>query len=214
MIRILLCDDQPVVTTGLTTILGSAPGLEVVGVAADGVEAIHQANELKPDIILMDLKMPVMNGVEATRKIRETHPEIKVLVLTTYDQDEWVFDAVRAGAFGYLLKDTPPADLIKAVRDTMEGKSHVDPAVAGKLLERVASGGVAAPTAIEHNLNERELDVLAMLAEGHPNSQIAASLYLSPGTVRNVVSSILAKLDVKDRTQAAIFAIKHGLIKR
>ena len=214
MIRILLCDDQPVVTTGLSAILGSAPDLDVVGVAADGVEALQKADALKPDIILMDLKMPIMNGVESTRKIHERYPAIKVLVLTTYDQDEWVFDAIRAGASGYLLKDTPPADLIKAIRETLEGKSPVDSAVAGRLLERIASGDVSAPTGLQHDLNGRELDILALLAEGLTNQQIAAQLHLSLGTVRNLVSSILMKLNVEDRTQAAIFAIKHGLGKR
>ena len=155
-----------------------------------------------------------MNGVEATRQMRSMHPEIKVLVLTTYDQDEWIFDAIRAGAAGYLLKDTPPKELIQAVRDTLEGKSHVDPAVAGRLLEHVAAGAVPAPTAFEHDLNERELEILALLADGATNSQIAGQLHLSQGTVRNLVSSILTKLDVEDRTQAAVFALKHGLIKR
>lgn len=214
MIRILLCDDQPVVTAGLSTILGASPDLEILGIAADGLEATEKAKILQPDLILMDLKMPVMNGVEATRSIREDNPQAKILVLTTYDQDEWVFDAIRAGAAGYLLKDTPPTDLIKAIHETVEGKSHIDPAVAGRLLEQVASGGMTAPTGIQHDLNERELDILTLLSEGLPNAQIAAQLHLSPGTVRNLVSSILMKLNVEDRTQAAIFALKHGLGKR
>jgi len=212
MIRIILCDDQPVVTTGLSTILGSAPDLKVVGIAYEGNEALQNAKNLKPDLVLMDLKMPGMNGVEATRRIRAEAPDIKVLVLTTYDQDEWIFDAIRAGAAGYLLKDTPPQDLIKAIRATVEGKSHVDPSVAGRLLERIATGGVRAPTGIQHDLNERELEVLRLLAEGLPNPQIAAQLHLSQGTVRNLVSSILLKLGLEDRTQAAIYALKHGLV--
>lgn len=212
MIHILLCDDQPVVTTGLSTILHSAPDLKVVGIASDGGEALKKTEALKPDLVLMDLKMPGMNGVEATRKIREAHPKIKVLVLTTYDQDEWVFDAVRAGAAGYLLKDTPPQDLIKAVRETMEGKSHVDPAVAGRLLAQFAAGRVATPTGLRHELNERELEILTLLTEGFTNPQIASQLHLSPGTVRNLVSGILLKLGVEDRTQAALYALKHGLV--
>jgi len=211
MIRILLCDDQPVVTMGMSTILGSAADLEVVGVASDGVEALQKTETSRPDIVLMDLKMPLINGVEATRKIRETHPDVKILVLTTYDQDEWIFDAIRAGAAGYLLKDTPPTDLIKAIRDTMEGKSHVDPAIAGRLLERVAAGEIPAPTGVQYDLTERELDVLGLLAEGYANKQIALQLHLSPGTVRNLVSSILLKLNLSDRTRAAVFALKHGL---
>ena len=213
MIRILLCDDQAIVTTGMSTILSSDPDLEVIGIASDGAEALQKAQTLKPDIILMDLKMPIMNGVEATRRMSEISPETKVLVLTTYEADEWIFDAIRAGAAGYLLKDIPPQDLIKAIHDTVAGKSHVDPAVTGRLLERIAAGGVSAPSGFQHDLNDRELEILALLTEGFSNGQISARLHLSVGTVRNIVSSILMKLEVEDRTQAAIFALKNGLVK-
>jgi DNA-binding NarL/FixJ family response regulator len=152
-----------------------------------------------------------MNGIEATRQIRARWPAVKVLVLTTYDDDEWVFDAIRAGAAGYLLKDTPREAVIQAVRGTVEGKSFVDPAVAGKLLIQVASQRAQPPTLITDKLTAREVDVLRLLARGLSNADIAARLHLSEGTVRNHVSGILAKLDVSDRTQAAVIAIQHGL---
>jgi DNA-binding NarL/FixJ family response regulator len=214
MIRILLCDDQAIVTTGLTTILNSSPDLEVVDCAADGLEAYEKAINIHPDIILMDLKMPIMNGIEATTRIHEHFPEIKIIVLTTYDADEWVFDAIRAGASGYLLKDTPPENLIKAIIDTNSGKNFVDPSITGLLLEKISQGSIETPTGISYDLSPRELEVLELLAEGYSNAQISSQLFLSQGTIRNIVSSILNKLGTNDRTQAAIFSIKHGIIKR
>jgi DNA-binding NarL/FixJ family response regulator len=159
----------------------------------------------------MDLKMPGMNGIEATRRIRTRYPAVRVLVLTTYDDDEWVFDAIRAGASGYLLKDTPREEVIKAVRGTVAGKSFVDPEVAGKLMGHVASQQTQPQSLITDKLTDREVDVLRVLARGFTNADIAAELHLSEGTVRNHVSAILAKLDVSDRTQAAVIAIRHGL---
>ena len=138
MIRVLICDDQAIARHGLQMILGSASDLEVIGQAADGQEAVDLIPTLMPDVVLMDLKMPRMNGVQATRWIRRHHPDVQVLVLTTYDADEWVFDAVRAGANGYILKDTPPEQLLQAVRDAADGKTPVDPAIAGKLFQTVA----------------------------------------------------------------------------
>ena len=212
MIRVLICDDQDVVREGLRAILGTAPGIEVVGAARDGAEALDLVPQTQPDVVLMDLKMPGMNGVQATRAIRDHFPAVRVLVLTTYDADEWVFDAIRSGAAGYLLKDTPRRELIEAIKGTAAGKTHVDPAVAGRLFAQVAQVAPPPRTAVAADLSPRELEVLHLLARGLNNADIAQRLYLSEGTVRNYVSAILAKLDVSDRTQAAVLALRHGLV--
>ncbi len=209
--KVLICDDQALIRDGLEMLLKLDKDIDVVGLAQDGAEAVEKVAQHQPDLVLMDLKMPGMNGIEATRQIRTRWPAVKVLVLTTYDDDEWIFDAIRAGAAGYLLKDTPREAVIQAVRGTVEGKSFVDPAVAGKLLGQVAGQQTQPPTLITDKLTEREVDVLRLLARGLSNADIAARLYLSEGTVRNHVSGILAKLDVSDRTQAAVIAIQHGL---
>jgi len=209
--KILLCDDQAVIRDGLEMLLNLEKDFQVVGVAQDGAEAVELAAQKQPDLILMDLKMPIMNGIEATREIRAKFPNIKILVLTTYDDDEWVFDAIRAGASGYLLKDTPRQKIVEAIRGTMEGKSFVDPAIAGKLLNQVASKQTQPTSILTDKLTERELGVLRLIAKGINNSEIAAQLHLSEGTVRNHVSAILEKLGVSDRTQAAVIAIQHGL---
>ncbi|MFL7809266.1 MAG: response regulator [Anaerolineae bacterium] len=213
MIRVLICDDQMVVRAGLRAILSTVSGIEVVGEASDGDEALSQVEALAPDVVLMDLKMPGINGVQATRTIRDRHPEVGVLVLTTYDADEWVFDAVRAGASGYLLKDTPREALVAAIEGTAAGETHVDPAVAGKLFRQVAQGPAPSTSAeaIAAELSPRELEVLHLLARGLNNADIAGQLHLSEGTVRNYVSTILNKLDVADRTQAAVLALRCGL---
>jgi NarL family two-component system response regulator LiaR len=211
MIRVLICDDQGIVSEGLRVILGTDPELKVVGVANDGREAVELVPRLKPDVVLMDLKMPVMNGIQATRLIREQYPDVRVLVLTTYDADEWVFDAIRNGAAGYLLKDTPPDGLIKAIKGTTAGKTHVDPAVAGKLFALVGQGAAPLDNSIAESLTEREREVLRHVARGLSNAAIAEQLYLSEGTVRNYVSAILTKLGASDRTQAAVIALRYGL---
>lgn len=209
--KILLCDDQAVIRDGLELLLNLEKDFQVVGAAQDGSEAVELASQKQPDIILMDLKMPVMNGIEATREIHAKFPNIKILVLTTYDDDEWVFDAIRAGASGYLLKDTPRQKIVEAIRGTMDGKSFVDPAVAGKLLNQVASKQTQPTSVLAEKLTERELDVLRLIAKGINNGEIAKQLHLSEGTVRNHVSAILEKLGVSDRTQAAVIAIQHGI---
>lgn len=211
-IRVFICDDQRIVCEGLEAILDADPEIKVVGMACDGAEALDKIPQVKPDVVLMDLKMEGMNGIQATRDIHERYPHIKVLVLTTYGADEWVFDAIRSGAAGYLLKGTPRASLIAAVKGTAAGDTHVDPAVAGKLFNHIAQSNVPPPdTAIVDSLSDRELEVLRLLARGLSNAEIANRLYLSQGTVRNYVSGILAKLDVADRTQAAVLALRHGL---
>jgi DNA-binding NarL/FixJ family response regulator len=187
------------------------PDIEVVGTAEDGAAAVELVAKEKPDLVLMDLKMPVLNGVEATRRIKTSHPDIKVLVLTTYDNDEWVFDAISAGASGYLLKDTPRDELIKAIRGTMAGMTYLDPSVAGKVLERVSSHQTQPTTLVTSKLTNREIEILRLIAKGLSNTDVADRLFLSEGTVRNHVSAILTKLGVSDRTQAAVIAIQHGL---
>ena len=213
MIRVLICDDQVVVCDGLEMILNADPEIEVTATAHDGTEAIEKIASSKPDIVLMDLKMPGMNGIEATRIIQQKYPDIKVLVLTTFGDDEWVFDAIRSGASGYLLKGTSRHDLVKAVKGTVAGETHVDPGVAGKLFDHVTRSTIPEKTNLTTELSEREIEVLKLLAQGLSNAEIAKRLYLTRGTVRNYVSQILTKLDVEDRTQAAILAVKHGLVK-
>ena len=213
MVRVLIVDDQAVVCEGLRAILSTVAGIEVVGVGNDGAQAVELVGQLHPDVVLMDLKMPVMNGVQATRQIRTNFPEVHVLVLTTYDFDEWVFDAIRSGAAGYLLKDTPRQALVDAIQGTAAGKNYIDPNVAGKLLDQVSRGAAMPNPSLESLLSERELEVLRLLAQGLSNTEIAHRLYLSEGTVRNYVSAILTKLDVSDRTQAAVLALRSGLVE-
>jgi len=212
MIRVLICDDQDVVREGLRAILKNAAGIEVVGVAGDGAEALEMAAQTHPDVILMDLKMPAVNGIHATRQIRDLYPAVHVLVLTTYDADEWVVDAIRSGAEGYLLKDTPREQLINAIKGTAEGNTYVDPPVAGKIFSRLSRQSALPDTTIAKDLSERERSVLRLLARGLNNAEIAEQLFLSEGTVRNYVTSILAKLNVSDRTQAAVIALRHGFL--
>ncbi len=212
MIKLLICDDQYVVREGLKAIFEADTDLHVVGTAADGAEALELLPHLRPDLVLMDLKMPVMNGVQATRHIRQKYPDVKILVLTTYDADDWVFDAIRSGAAGYLLKDTQREALIAAIKDTMAGKTPVDSAVAGKLFAQVIQGAPSPKSTLVDTLTEREKDILRLLGAGLSNADIAARLHFSEGTVRNYISSILDKLGVADRTQAAVLALRCGLV--
>ena len=210
-IKVLICDDQDIVRQGLQLILETSAGIEVVGIARDGEEALELTSRTQPDVVLMDLKMPGMNGIQATRLLHERYPAIHVLALTTFDADEWVFDAVRSGAAGYLLKDTPRDRLVEAIRDTAEGKTHIDPSVAGKLFSKLRQVPVSAGTSVANSLSEREREILSLLAQGLSNADIARRLYLSEGTVGNYVSSIYNKLGVADRTQAAVWAMRYGL---
>jgi DNA-binding NarL/FixJ family response regulator len=214
MVRVLICDDQVVVSEGLRTILSAAPEIEVVGVAGDGEQAVALAQSLSPDVILMDLKMPGMNGIRATRAITEQNPQARVLVLTTYDFDEWVLEALRSGAVGYLLKDSPRETLVTAIMGTAQGQTYLDPQVAGKVVGQLRRSPTqtAPDPEIARQFSERERAVLKLLARGLTNTEIAQKLYLSEGTVKNYVSAILAKLGVADRTQAAVLALRSGLV--
>ncbi|MCJ7715914.1 MAG: response regulator transcription factor [Anaerolineales bacterium] len=212
MNKILICDDQKIVCEGLQTIISADPELHVVGTVYNGAEALEAIPKFFPDLVLMDLKMPTMNGIVATRKIKEKYPDIFVLVLTTYDDDEWIFDAFRSGAEGYLLKDTPPGELIKSIKGTLQGMSFVDPQVAGKLLAEYAANFGSSQPPSHYTFTERERDILTLLSKGLSNSEIAEKLFLAEGTVRNYTSVLLKKLGVGDRTQAAILAIRYGLV--
>lgn len=211
MIRVLIVDDQAIVCEGLRVILGASPTIVVVGTAHNGAQALEEAERLRPNLVLMDLNMPQMSGVEATRLLRERLPLIPVLVLTTYDDDAWVVDAIRAGAAGYMLKDIGPAELVAAVEGAAAGRTPVDPAVAGRLFGYIRSGAVPA-TASELPLSERERAILRLLASGLTNRAIADRLALAEGTVKNYITTIFAKLDVADRAQATAFAWRHGLV--
>jgi DNA-binding NarL/FixJ family response regulator len=211
MIRVLIVDDQVIVCEGLKVILEASPTIRVVGMAHNGAQAVEMVSRVEPELVLMDLKMPGMNGVQATRAIRRVAPAVPVLVLTTYDDDEWIVDAIRAGAAGYLLKDSRQEDLVAAIEGTVAGRTHVDPAVAAKVFAFLREG--APPNrALATAFSERERDVLRLLASGLTNAAIADRLSLAEGTVRNHVTTILAKLGVTDRAQATAIAWRDGLV--
>ncbi len=212
MIKVLITDDQEIVCEGLKRILQSDPEIKVIGIANNGQQALDLINHQTPDVVLMDLQMPIMNGVQAIRQLRKTHPDLPILVLTTYMDDKWLFDAIRAGATGYLLKDRPRHELLEAIKGTVSGESYLDPSVAKKVLNQVAS----APEPIQFDesieISERERDILTLLVEGLSNAEIAQRLFLSEGTVRNYLSSLFVKLEVSDRTQAVVVALRRGLV--
>jgi DNA-binding NarL/FixJ family response regulator len=223
-IRVLLVDDQQIVRQGLATILRYTPGLEVVGEVGDGKEAIALAQDLRPDVVLMDIKMPRLGGIPATRQICAQLPGTHVIILTTYDTDDLVFEGIKAGARGYLLKDTTGEKLVEAIQGVMAGEAQLDPAVASKVLgefrrlaEESTPRRAKAPdddvAVMIEPLTPREEEVLQFLAEGLSNKEIGARLHLTEGTIKNYVSAIIAKLQANDRTHAVVTALRRGLVE-
>jgi DNA-binding NarL/FixJ family response regulator len=214
--RVLIADDQRVVRDGLAMLLGLLPEVAVVGAAADGNEAVAMAADLLPDIVLMDLRMPRCDGVEATRLLRERLPEIKVVVLTTYVDDRSVMDALRAGARGYLTKDAGSAEIRQALRQVLDNNAVIDPAVQHHLVDAIAAGPPARagrpPSPLPAGLTPREAEVLSLIAAGLSNREIAAHLVVGEGTVKSHINHLLAKIDARDRAQAVTFAYQRGLV--
>ena len=214
MIRVLLADDQELVRSGFRLILDLTEGIEVVGEAADGREAVRLAKELQPDVVLMDVRMPELDGIEATRRLRQAGAQARVLVLTTFDLDEYVYEAMRAGASGFLLKDAPREQLVTAVLTVARGEALLAPAITQRLIERFVgrpSPDQAAPALAD--LSARELEVLRLLARGLSNAEIAAELIIGEATVKTHVARILRKLDLRDRIQAVVFAYETGIVE-
>ena len=209
-IRLLLVDDHGVVRAGLRLYLAGQPDLEVVGEAGDGVTAVERARELGPDVVLMDLQMPVLDGIAATRQIRAALPETEIVVLTTFIDTENIGKAIAAGAIGYVLKDVPPQELADAIRKAARGEVHLAPVVQRMLIQSMARPRGAEP--LPEELTEREREVLVLLAEGRSNKEIARQLRVTERTVKGHVGNVLGKLSVVSRTQAAIYAMRHGLV--
>ncbi|NRQ37041.1 response regulator transcription factor [Nonomuraea sp. NN258] len=210
-VRVLVVDDQTVVREGLVLLLGLLPGVQVVGTARDGEEAIAKVAELSPDVVLMDLRMPKLDGVAATRRIRRDHPATEVVVLSTYSDDESVFDALRAGARGYLTKDTDAESLAQAVTVVAAGQAQFAPQVQRVLAEAMADSPRPA-NALPDGLTQREAEVLRLIADGRSNSEIATSLCISEATVKTHINNLFAKAGVRDRAQAVTYAFRHGLV--
>jgi DNA-binding NarL/FixJ family response regulator len=211
-VKVLVVDDQRLVREGIASLLSIQEGISVVGTAIDGQEAVEKALALSPDVVLMDVRMPVLDGIEATFQIRRKLPGCQVLMLTTFDDEEYVVKSLQAGATGYLLKDIPAADLAQAIRLIRAGIYQLSPSVAGKLVGQLGvKSRPAAPLPLEHDLTERELEVLRLLAAGATNREIAEALVVSEGTVKNHVSNILSRLGLRDRIQAALYAYDHDL---
>ncbi len=208
-IRILIADDHAVVRQGLRALIGSEPGMELAGEARDGAEAVAKARTLKPDVILLDLHMPRTDGITAIREITSEQPTARILVLTSFVEDDQVFGAIKAGALGYLLKESEPDELLRAIRDVARGQSSLHPSIARKLILEL-NRPVAQPRSDE-GLSDREVDVIRLVAQGLSNEEIGQRLFISEPTVRAHVSNILSKLHLANRTQAALYALRKGL---
>ncbi|MEV4225464.1 response regulator transcription factor [Nonomuraea sp. NPDC049725] len=212
MIRVLIADDHALARSGLSAMLGVQPDIEVAGMAADGAEAVTEASRLRPDVVLMDIRMPVLDGIEATRRIRARTDAPTVLVLTTFDLDQYVYEALRAGAGGFLLKDAPPGQLAEAVRTVAAGQALLAPAVTRRLIERFLTVPPGGGRALER-LTDREREVLAHVGRGRSNAEIAQALHLSEATVKTHLSRVLTKAGLRDRVAAVVFAYEQGLVK-
>jgi len=207
-IRVFIAEDHPIVRRGVKDLLETEPDIQMVGEAVNGLQAVELVSDLQPDVVLMDLVMPVMDGIEATRQIRSRDPDVRILVLTSFATDDKVFPAIKAGALGYLIKDTAPEDLIQAIRQVQRGQVSLHPVIAQKLLKEI-SAPTSQPPAAEP-LTSREVEVLQLIARGLNNQEIAEDLVLSVATVYTHVSNILAKLHLASRTQAALYAVREG----
>ena len=210
MIKILLVDDHEMVRIGVSAYLQIQPDMEVIGEAVNGLEAVEKALELRPDIILMDMVMPVMNGAESTKKIIEQWPEAKVMIVTSFLDDDKVYPALEAGAISYILKTSNAKRIADAIRETLKGQTVLEPEVTTKMMQRMRTGN---DTQLHDELTERELEILLLLTEGKTNQTIAEELFIAVKTVKTHVSNLLSKLEVQDRTQAVIYAFKHELVE-
>lgn len=208
-IRILIADDHAIVRKGLHTLITSEPGMEIVGEASDGIEAVQQARALQPDVILLDMVMPRQNGLEAIRQIKGENPEARIIVLTSFAEDDKIFPAIKAGALGYLLKDSTPEQLLQAIYDVHGGESSLHPSIALRLVREISQPSDLPPT--QEPLTGREVEVLKLVARGLTNQEIADTLIISERTVGNHIGNILNKLHVANRTQAALYALREGL---
>jgi len=214
--RVLVADDQALVREGLVTLLGLIPGIEVVGAAADGEEAVAMVAERRPDVVLMDLRMPRCDGVEATRRIRAEHPRTQVIALTTYADDRSILSALQAGARGYLTKDSTSQEILKAIEAVVAGEALLEPSVQARLVEALAGGGTAAPApsetpALPDGLTRREAEVLGLIAQGLSNQEIASRLFVSEATVKTHINNLFSKIGARDRAQAVAYAYRNGL---
>lgn len=214
MIKVMIVDDQKIVLEGLKIVINSFEGIDVIATADNGKDAVDNMKIYQPDLILMDIQMPIMNGVEAIKKIKASYEDAKIIILTTFSDEEYIYQGIQNGANGYMLKDTSPEEIVKGIQSVMDGGSLIEPHVATKLLNRfneMASNTYSHQSKEDLELTEREMEIVHLIGEGYNNQEVSEELFISVGTVKNNITRILDKLNVRDRTQLAIFAVKHNL---